>query len=172
MLELPRRVLALALCVLVPGLAQARAQHTSSPPTEGEAIEVEVSFALLDLFRVLDAEQALEADVLYRLDWRDVRLAEPGVDQRTFDLDQVWYPDLQPLSPRGVSGLMPDQVTVDEEGNVRLVRRLTGRFGAPTDLHDFPFDSHALGLDFVLTNRLGKVPVRMRQGPIVEVAEA
>ena len=48
------------------------------------------------------------------------------------------------MPPRGLNALMPQEVLVDEEGNVRYAQRLTGRFGAPTNLRDFPFDSHTI----------------------------
>lgn len=165
----PLRALALALVALLAALP-ARAQETTPPPTDGGPIEVRVSILLVDLFRILDAEQAVEADLFYRIEWNDPRLAEPGAEQRTMSLASVWHPTLQPLSPRGLNALMPQEVLVDEEGTVGYAQRLTGTFGAPTNLHDFPFDSHELRLAFVVAN-MGETRVELLPGEVAGVSE-
>ena len=71
-----------ALLTAAPGRAQ---QVTAPEVAGGGAIEVQVSFFLMDVLRILDAEQSVEADVFYRLEWRDERLAEAGVEQRALE---------------------------------------------------------------------------------------
>lgn len=155
-----------ALLTAILAAGPAGAQITAPAPTNGSALEVRVSLFLVDLLRVLDAEQAVEADLLFRVEWQDGRLAGKGLGKRTIGLDSVWAPRLQPLAPRGLSELMPTVVQVDEDGHMSYAQRLVGKFGAPTDLRDFPFDEHTVRFAFVIPNPQN-LELNLVPGPIV-----
>lgn len=156
-------LLAVLLAVLLGGASSilptpgtAHAAETLTPPVfGGEPLEIRVSFLLLDLLRILDADQEIEVDLVYRLEWDDPRLAEPGAPIRRMSVDDVWAPSVTPLAPRSISELLEPVVMVDEAGGVRLTQRLIGSFGAPTHLSEFPFDDHTFRLPFGLTGLVG-----------------
>lgn len=139
-----------------------------SPP--GDEVEVKVSFFLIDLLRILDSEQAAEADLIYRLEWKDERLADPDARVRWVDLDDIWHPRLQPAAPRGLNELLANSGSVDAEGNVTVVQRTIGLFGAPMNLAEFPFDEQTFQFKFIFTHARGTriIPIR---GDIVEVTD-
>jgi len=139
-----------------------------TPP--GDEVEVKVSFLLIDLLRILDSEQAAEADLVYRLEWKDERLADPDATVRWVDLDEIWHPALLPAAPRGIDELFAHSGSVDAEGNVTIVQRTVGLFGAPMNLAEFPFDEQTFQFKFIFTRARGTriIPVR---GDIVEATD-
>ncbi len=166
---LPQLVLTLLLALLAARSATAQVEAPMlSPP--GDEVEVEVSFLLIDLLRVLDSEQAVEADLAYRLKWKDERLADPDARVRWVDLDDIWHPKLQPAAPRTLNTLFADNGSVDAEGNVTVVQRMIGLFGAPMNLAEFPFDEQTFQFSFVFMQPRGTriIPIR---GDIVEVTK-
>lgn len=160
-------ILALALAAARPASAQ---DITAPQPTDGSTkIRIEVSFLLVDVVRILDDEQSIELDLMYRLKWRDPALAEPGAAPRIVDASSIWVPRLQAISPRGINALLPESVIVEEDGTLTYTQRLNGSLGAPTYLADFPFDSHTIDLTFFFTGgaHVGVEPV---EGEIVEMS--
>jgi len=148
------------------------AQPTSPPDsTEDDPLEMRVTFLLLDVRRILDADQSIDADLYYRLQWRDPRLRHDGDRLRWVGLDQIWAPHVTPLFPRGAFSLLPASASVDPEGNVQVTQRLSGEFGAPTYLRDFPFDAHTIRFPFILGNTQG-VGLRVEPGETVGVSSS
>ena len=179
MITTPRMPLLATLLAVIIGAVAApatasspRAQDTTAPaPAEGtEKVQVKVSFLLIDLFRIIDAEQAVEADLFYRVEWYDERSRheDPGV--RTVALDSIWTPRLEPVAPRSISKLLPELAVVQGDGTISYTQRVTGRFGAPTYLADFPFDSHTLEFPFFFVTG-GGLEMDTVEGPIVEMSK-
>jgi hypothetical protein len=149
-----RALLLTSLLAVVLAPAPAWAQDLTPPQAlEDGALEVQVSIFVVDVLRILDADQSVEADVLFRLEWRDERLAQAGGQPRTVDLGSLWHPLLQPLKPRSLSELMPRTALLQPDGQVSYTQRLYGRFGLSTNLRDFPFDRHELAFRLVLPRR-------------------
>jgi hypothetical protein len=171
----PLRIL-LPLVLLAAGLGSvpAAAQDLKPPePADGGPIEIQVSFVVADVLRILDAEQVVEADLFWRLQWHDERFVatEEGAGPRTFGIDEVWSPIFLPTSPRGLSSLLPDVVVADPDGTMIRTQRLVGKFGMPTNLRDFPFDRHQLAFRFFAPNRL-EVAMELLPGSVLGTAEA
>lgn len=118
------------------------------PDPEGVPTRVTLGFMFLDITEVNDLTQEFTADVLFRMRWRDSRLALP-VDasdrgERVFPVSDVWSPQPGSLNRRQVERLMPDVVTVDADGLVTYLQRVYGSFAVRMDLHRFPWDTQTL----------------------------
>lgn len=174
-MQFTRLVLASLLVVasLLAPLA-AQDQELRTPPQHpGEPhLAIDVSFLLNDVMRILDDEQAIEADVFYRLEWTDDRLAEPGAETRWLPLDGIWSPTFEAASPRSLREVLPRLAVVDAEGRVRVTQRVLGRFGASTYLADYPFDSHEIEFPFYFATGGARVDLEIRPGPILGRSEA
>ncbi|MEM1450449.1 MAG: hypothetical protein AAF726_23780 [Planctomycetota bacterium] len=161
------------VCALLATSAGTTAQtNLQLPPAVDGKIDVEVSFFLIDVLKVLDAEQTIEADIFVRTAWMDPRLADTTQEgPRWVELDSIWYPALEPVSPRRISSLFPDLAMVEPDGMVSLTSRLAGTFGAPTRLANFPFDRHDVRFEFIFTRSLG-FEIVAKEGPIVATSES
>lgn len=164
----------LALTILAAGAAvPAAAQQGQTPPpiSESGVVPVDVSFLLVDVMGIEDAEQEISADLFFRLNWNDPRLASPGAPSRYLSVDAIWTPNFQSTTNRGAKEMLPRVAIVDAEGKVTYTQRLTGRFGAPTYLADFPFDRHEISFPFFFALSQDLVDLEVREGPIVEVSD-
>lgn len=124
------------------------------PNAGGPPEEITVLFGLLDIDDVDDKEQRFSVDAYFEIRWRDTRLAVDSVAEsaksvRTFALDNIWTPGLTIVNDRGLSQMLPEVAEVDNEGNVILRQRLSGRLAVDLDLASFPFDTQRLTLDIV-----------------------
>lgn len=102
-----------------------------------------------DIISIHDAEQSFVADVLFRADWQDPRLAHPGPEPCAADAGQIWDPVLQPLNRRTVERIRSPQLMVAPDGAVTLLLRSYGEFSFRADLSDFPFDRQRLSFNIV-----------------------
>lgn len=163
----------LTLCLLaVCGAAPASPQDAlTAPPVDGSgAVKIDVSFLLVDVMGIHDADQEISADLFYRLKWTDPRLAAERSEPRFLAATTIWTPTFQPTSNRGAKEVLPKVVVVDSKGNATYTQRLTGRFGAPTYLADFPFDRHEIDFPFFFATSDGVVDFEVQQGPLVEIS--
>ncbi len=119
------------------------------PPGEGPT-KVSASFFVVDVFEINDVNQTIRADVVYRLKWKDDRLAMEGIGRRRLLLDNVWHPEVTVGNPQQfMKELKPRIVSVDADGKVEYTQRYVGTFSITLDLSDFPFDKHELRFRFV-----------------------
>lgn len=123
--------------------------HAGGPPEE-----IMVRFGLLDIDDIDDKEQRVSIDAYFEISWRDHRLAvgsaaEPTSLVRTFSLSDIWTPGLTLVNDRGLSIMLPEVADVDNDGNVVLRQRISGRLAVELSLQDFPFDTQQLTIDFV-----------------------
>ena len=152
--------LLLALCALA-GSSVGLAQDCYVPPHLAavrpgpldEPTEVLVGAYLLDLRDVDDSKQSFEADVFYTLSWNDPRLVSDQVSGPltgcTLPLDSVWNPLPELANERDLKRRFAETVTVDDSGQVLHIQRVQGRFTAPLDLREFPFDTQRLFIEIV-----------------------
>lgn len=161
----------LLAALLTTDTAAAQSEKTTPPKDASGNIVVSVSFLLVDVMGILDAEQEIKADLFYRLSWNDPRLASDGAEPRFIDLDSIWTPIFQSTTARGASEMLPRFAVVDAEGTATYTQRLTGRFGAPTYLADFPFDQHEISFPFFFATSDNIVKYVVEEGPIVEVSD-
>ena len=116
------------------------------PPGEGPT-RVEISFYLIDLMKVIDAEETFEADIFFIASWKDSRLK--GERERFVPATEVWMPNILVFNKRNVSIDLPKAVTIQADGTVIYRQRLSGTFGAQFDLHHFPLDAQTLQVRLV-----------------------
>lgn len=160
----------LGLVLSAPGPARAQQALTAPPVDESGVVKVDVSFLLVDVMGVLDADQEINADLFFRLNWTDPRLASEKEGSRFLKVDDIWAPNFQSSTIRGAREVLPRIAIVDGDGNANYTQRLTGRFSAPTYLANFPFDQHEISFPFFFATSEGIVKFEVREGPIVEVS--
>jgi VIT1/CCC1 family predicted Fe2+/Mn2+ transporter len=148
-----RRLLAIGIawCALValasPGFAQVEDVTSERPPGEGPT-RVEVAFYFIDLMKVIDTDEAFEADVFILASWKDPRLA--GERIRVVPADAVWTPNVLVFNQRDISTDLPERVEIQPDGTVFYRQRLTGTFASRLDLNRFPLDSQTLEIRLVV----------------------
>jgi hypothetical protein len=130
----------------VPGAAQGETLVSQRPPGEGPT-RIEISFYLIDLMKVNDADENFEADIFFLASWKDIRLA--GAEERIVSISEVWIPNILVFNKRNISTDLPKVVTILKDGTVVYRQRLIGTFGAQLDLHRFPLDSQSLLVQLV-----------------------
>ncbi len=93
---------------------------------------------------------AFSADVTLVTAWHDPRLrnpAAPAVAEHdaaaVLDGGRIWSPRLGFANARGAAARAEGVVRVHSSGRVVAVERFAGRFAAPLDARDFPFDTQA-----------------------------
>jgi hypothetical protein len=128
------------------GAVQSENLVSQRPPGEGPT-KIEISFYLIDLMKVIDADETFEADIFFIARWRDSRLA--GAQERILPISEIWTPNILVFNKRSVSIDLPNIVTVQKNGTVVYRQRLTGTFASQLDLHRFPFDSQTLQVQLV-----------------------
>ena len=79
------------------------------------------------------------SNIFIEAKWKDQRLANRK-GKTTYDIKDVWNPNLQFLNRQKLFKSFPDIVEVDSDGTVVYKQRVVGGFSQPLDLHDFPFD--------------------------------
>jgi hypothetical protein len=110
------------------------------PLPEDGPTEVMVSIFVLDIDEVNTASQKFDANVYFKVSWRDPRLAHDGTSEITRSLDAIWNPRLQFLNQQKVWTTFPEAAEISPEGDVVYQQRVWGAFSQPLELRDFPFD--------------------------------
>ncbi len=129
-------------------------QTGERPDPEGTPTEVTMSFLVLDVLGVDDADQQIDTDIRLTMTWRDPRLA--GFPGCRFAVTDVWFPQLTLVNSsqlRTTYQQAREQVVIGDDGAVTYVQRYTGMISTYHELHRFPFDTQAFNLEFVVPNR-------------------
>lgn len=137
---------ALWVAISCVGFAQEAEVTSERPPGAGPTL-VEVNFYVIDLMKVIDTDEAFEADIFIRLRWSDPRLV--GERVRVVPTADVWAPHVLVFNRRDVSSTLPDEVVIHPDGTVIRDQRLIGTFAASLDLSRFPMDSQTLKVQLV-----------------------
>jgi hypothetical protein len=133
------------LCVSVP-LCEAEPLDAQVPPPHTSPLAVKVGVLVADLLQIDDVDQSFEAAVIVRLTWRDSRLASAAEGTRSLPLEEVWSPRFVIGNEIQTRTQFRDLVQVEPDGTVTYMQRFEGRFYAPLDLREFPFDTQVLQL--------------------------
>jgi hypothetical protein len=152
-----RFLIAISLClvaaVAVADVAPVAGDAASTRPNAGGDPDViTVRLGLLDISEINDREQVFTADIFVEIGWQDPRLAVDGDTSeglRTVPLDEIWHPRLTVINNRGLDLLLPEVATVDRRGSIIIRQRLAGPLAVDLELHDFPFDTQRLPIEFV-----------------------
>jgi len=148
----------LASCVALEAVAAADSgdgiRNGERPNAGGPPEEITVRFGLLDIDDIEDKEQRFSIDAYFEIRWRDHRLAfdQTATSEsrvRTFPLSDIWNPGLTIVNDRGLSVMLPQVADVDNDGNVVIRQRISGRLAVDLSLQDFPFDTQRLTIDIV-----------------------
>jgi hypothetical protein len=124
------------------------------PNSGGPPEEITINLGLLDIDAIDDKEQRFSVDAYFEIRWRDPRLAIDtdrglGRDVRTFPISDIWTPGLTIVNDRGLSLMLPEVADADNNGNVVIRQRLSGRLAVDLNLQKFPFDTQRLTIDIV-----------------------
>jgi len=122
------------------------------PNAEGAPVTVEVNILLMDLYGIDEESEQFSADLAVKLSWRDSRLSAANRGRSLEDcrlgLTAVWNPAVIPVNLRGAIRNIERDVDIDENGIVSVTGRISGDFAANLDLHEYPFDSQRLVVEF------------------------
>jgi hypothetical protein len=110
----------------------------------GRPVEIELEAYLNDLIEINDAHKSFVADIYFRAEWTDPRLAHGGAQRCSVAPAMIWTPRLQLLNRRSVERITEPDLVVAPDGRVRQTLRAYGDFSFQADLTDFPFDRQAL----------------------------
>jgi hypothetical protein len=135
--------------------------NTRPAPEKGPT-PISLRLYVNDIISIHDAEQSFIGDVLFRADWRDLRLAHTGPAPCTVAAGQIWTPLLQLLNRRHVERIREPELSVAADGNVTLLIRSYGEFSFKADLSNFPFDRQELSFNIVSTHNEEEVTLVTR----------
>ena len=130
------------------------------PGPPDQPIDVFVRLYVNDITKIQDVEQSFVADVVFRAEWSDPRLAHSAPVPCLATELQVWTPQIQSLNLRVIVQSHPREIRVSPTGEVVMFMRGFGEFSFPADLADFPFDQQRL--PFVLISRRAPQEVMLR----------
>jgi hypothetical protein len=126
---------------------------THSPPeSNGQPVQVKIGILLIDVVEINDVTESFTADFKVRVRWKDPRLSATALGHSLeycrFPIDDVWNPDIQPINQRGTVQKGKLQLVVAADGTVSVVARVYSILSNPLDMHDFPFDTQHLRIQF------------------------
>jgi len=122
--------------------------QTARPDPDGPPTPITMSFTVFDIMDIEESNQTFTTDFIGIIEWKDPRLSKQalGYSLAGCDLDysDIWYPWFILLNQRNMNITFEEFGEVDDEGNVRFIRRGTGTLTAHYKLADFPFDEQIL----------------------------
>ena len=126
---------------------------TRSPPTtNGQPVQVKIGVLLIDVVEINDVTESFTADFKVRIRWKDPRLSATALGHSLeycrFPIDDIWNPDIQSINHRGTVQKGKLQSVVASDGTVSVVARVYTILSNPLDMHDFPFDTQHLRIQF------------------------
>ena len=126
---------------------------TRNPPeTNGQPVQVKIGILLIDVVEIDDVTESFTADLKVRVRWKDPRLSAAALghslEHCKFPIDDVWNPDIQPINQRGTVHKGKLQSVIASDGTVSVVTRVYTILSNPLDMHDFPFDTQHLRIQF------------------------
>jgi hypothetical protein len=133
-----------ALILATAGIAAA--SEPEHPPDTAEPNTVYVRAFLVDVDDISSVEQNFSASVYLEFRWHDPALAHDGAHAITIPRSHAAYPPFKIVNSQRVMDSFGDKVEVSPDGELRLRRRVWGRFSQILDLGDFPFDQQTFGI--------------------------
>ncbi len=126
---------------------------THNPPeSNGQPVHVKIGILLIDVVEINDVTESFTADFKVRIRWKDPRLSAEALghslEHCKFPIDDIWNPDIQPINQRGTVPKGKLQSLVASDGTVSVVARVYTILSNPLNMHDFPFDTQHLRIQF------------------------
>jgi len=116
------------------------------PDSTGIKTEVTIGIYVVDIEYIDNLKQNFTADFLLTAQWKDKRLSG---EKRKINIEKIWSPNINILNGRNLSTMYPENVDVDEDGNVMYRQRYYGNLTCLLDLKNFPFDDQVLPISLV-----------------------
>jgi len=133
-------------CFIPPALTR------SPPEINGQPVHVKIGVLLIDVVEIDDVTESFTADLKVRVRWKDPRLSSAALghslEHCRLPIDEVWNPDIQPINQRGTVPKGKLQSVIASDGTVSVVTRVYTILSNPLDMHDFPFDTQHLRIQF------------------------
>ena len=117
---------------------------------------VRVSAYIIDILKIVGADQSFTGDVTMSMTWNDPRLAHGNDQAQILSLHDIWNPQILIANSRSITKTLPENVEVQSDGTVSYRQRLTGTFTSHFDLHRFPNDHQTLVIDFLSRGHTSK----------------
>jgi len=121
---------------------------TSRPEPNSIPTDVLIKLYIIDINEIDAAKQLFTANIAFEAQWKDQRLVSNN-KETTYDLEDVWNPNLEFINRQKVFKSAPDIVKVDQEGTVVYGQRIVGTFFQPLKLQKFPFDKQKIEFQMV-----------------------
>lgn len=135
---------------------------TGMPDTSKGPVVVNVSMLLLNVNEIKGASQKFNADVFFRLEWQDDRLAHSNKDLQRKKLDEIWYPNMQFANEISLRSSLPRIANVSSDGHVVYIQRMIGDFSQVLNLSEFPFDKQTFELLLVNIGGVDKDKIKIK----------
>lgn len=157
------------ICLAVSLASIAWGEPTPLPPSPQRPgagagpTKVAVTAWFADISKIDSAAQSFSASLLFLMRWNDSSLAHPGLEVKTYALDQVWHPRWIIANGGGdLRNTLPETVDVAPDGGVVYRQRLIGSFNEAMNLRRFPFDREVFCVQLVV---LGTSPRDVELAP-------
>lgn len=169
-----RSILALLLIILgVGGIAFADGEQTAAPaqpmppmmPMEkGTPLIVKVAVAYVEVEGFDENAGTFKGTVDVRLRWEQPSLRQPDDaqndppkvfrgDDATAQLANLWVPKIEIINQKGESTYTNIGLRIFPNGNVEMIKRISGEFATPFDVKRFPFDRQVLQIEPGIRNQ-------------------
>jgi Neurotransmitter-gated ion-channel ligand binding domain/Neurotransmitter-gated ion-channel transmembrane region len=129
--------------------------NATRPVAGNGPTEVSVGIYVVNIESINSAEQSYRATVALAMKWNDPRLACRSQDDpsktRTFNLEEVWNPEIVLINVRSVAKRFKDRVRADCRGNMEYLQIFYGDFLTTANIKDFPFDQRTLKIEIFST---------------------
>ncbi|MGI9482562.1 MAG: hypothetical protein ACR2OR_09415, partial [Hyphomicrobiales bacterium] len=128
-------------------LAHAAALAGFVSPTGNEGpTKVDIQIFLYDVDGINGASQSFDANVFYRLKWKDPRLAHDDPNGISRSISEIWSPRLRLLNRQRIWSSVPETVEIAQDGTVIYNQHIWGTFSQPLQLQNFPFDRQVFSI--------------------------
>ncbi len=138
----------LASCLLHQFVTAAENAGIKHDPPAAPTV-VQVSAYIIDILKIVGADQSFTGDVTVLMTWTDPRLAHDNEQAQVLSLHDIWNPQMLIANSRGTTTTLPETVEVQQDGTVSYRQRLIGTFTSHFDLHRFPNDHQILSIEFL-----------------------
>lgn len=114
------------------------------PDPSGGPTEVVLGVRIIDILEITDVDQTIKIDMAVRMRWNDPRLI--AWDGCKLAIGDIWFPEIFLKNSGRIFTSWPETATIEEDGNVIYLQRMSGTFSSYANLSGFPFDKQSIVL--------------------------
>jgi len=153
-------IFSLILLILIPANLMAKEYLKSDPcsipsdlsitrPDDNlKPTKIKVGFYVIDLMNIKDSDQTFFVDILYNVNWNDPRLSEKKLGKSlkncSINMNKIWFPKVLDINIISGDNQLPENVTIDNDGNILFIQRFLGTYVNNLKYNEFPFDTQIL----------------------------